>query len=86
MGFSVAASLGSHVMLRGTHEAARIKCPSFCRTEKSSVGFKHLKHNKAIQRGVFLCKQESIEFDERKSPNEVTPSLYIYHLLLTLKS
>ncbi|KAJ1380393.1 LOG family [Sesbania bispinosa] len=69
MGFSVAASLGSHIVLRGAHET-RIKCQLFCRTEQNSVGFKFSKH-KAIQRAIFLSKQESIELDERKSANEV---------------
>lgn len=69
MGFSVAALLGSHVVLRGTSET-RIKCQSFCRTEQNNIGFKFSKH-KAIKRGTFISKKESIEFDERKSPDEV---------------
>ncbi|CAL0317141.1 unnamed protein product [Lupinus luteus] len=69
MGFLVAASFGSHVVPRGTLET-RIKCQLFCRTEKNSIGFKVSKH-KAIQRGIFLSKQEPTVFDERKSPNEV---------------
>lgn len=38
----------------------------------NSVGFNHSKH-KAIHRSIFVSKstQESFEFDERKSPNEV---------------
>ncbi|XP_057431312.1 cytokinin riboside 5'-monophosphate phosphoribohydrolase LOG7 isoform X1 [Lotus japonicus] len=69
MGFSVAASLGSHIVLRETHEN-RIKCRLFCKREHSSVGFKFSKR-KANQRAVFLSKQESVDLDERKSPNEV---------------
>ncbi|XP_019442875.1 PREDICTED: probable cytokinin riboside 5'-monophosphate phosphoribohydrolase LOGL3 [Lupinus angustifolius] len=70
MGFMVAASLGSHVVPRGTLET-RIKCQLFCNTEKNSIDFKFSKH-KAIQRGIFISKQEPTpEFDERKSPNEV---------------
>ncbi|XP_061367600.1 probable cytokinin riboside 5'-monophosphate phosphoribohydrolase LOGL10 [Gastrolobium bilobum] len=69
MGFSMAASLGSHIVLRGTCET-RIKCQLFRRTEQNSVGFKFSKH-KAIPTAIFLCKQESTELDERKSPNEV---------------
>lgn len=74
MGFSVAASLGSHIVLKlkGTHET-RINCQFFCsRTEQNSVGFKYPKHNKAIRRAVSVSKQESIELDDRKSPIEVT--------------
>ncbi|XP_057431313.1 uncharacterized protein LOC130724156 isoform X2 [Lotus japonicus] len=69
MGFSVAASLGSHIVLRETHEN-RIKCRLFCKREHSSVGFKFSKR-KANQRAVFLSKQESVDLDERKSPNEI---------------
>lgn len=69
MAFSVAVSLGSLVVLRGTPET-RIKCQLFCRTERNNIGFKFSKH-KAIQRGTFVSKKESIEFDERKSPDEV---------------
>ncbi|KAF1879671.1 hypothetical protein Lal_00033329 [Lupinus albus] len=68
MGFLVAASLGSHVVPRGTLET-RIKCQLFCRTEKNRIGFKFSKH-KAIQRGTFISKQEPAELDDRKSPNE----------------
>ncbi|KAE9612528.1 putative LOG family protein [Lupinus albus] len=69
MGFLVAASLGSHVVPRGTLET-RIKCQLFCRTEKNRIGFKFSKH-KAIQRGTFISKQEPAELDDRKSPNEI---------------
>ncbi|KAJ1441297.1 LOG family [Sesbania bispinosa] len=80
MGFSVAASLGSHIVLRGTHET-KIKCQLFYRTEQNSVGFKFSKH-KAIQRAIFLTKQESIELDERKSANEVREEIKLCYELI----
>ncbi|RDX83825.1 hypothetical protein CR513_35209, partial [Mucuna pruriens] len=69
MGFSVAASLGTHV-LRFTHET-RFKCQFLCRKEeKNRIGFKFSKHQ-AVQRAIFVSKQEFIELDERKSADEV---------------
>ncbi|XP_027343594.1 probable cytokinin riboside 5'-monophosphate phosphoribohydrolase LOGL3 [Abrus precatorius] len=69
MGFSVAASWGSHIVLRDTR--ATIKCQSFCTTELNHrIGFKSSKQ-KTLQRAIFLSKHESIELDERKSPDEV---------------
>ncbi|KAK7333414.1 hypothetical protein VNO80_30184 [Phaseolus coccineus] len=70
MGFSVAASLGTHIALRNTHEA-RIKCHFlYKRQENNIIGFKFSKP-KALQRKIFLSKQEFSELDERKSPDEV---------------
>jgi len=70
MGFSMAASLGTHIALRNTHEA-RIKCHFlYRRQENSRIGFKFSKH-KAVQRKISLSKQEFSELDERKSPDEV---------------
>ncbi|TKY45299.1 Disease resistance protein RPM1 [Spatholobus suberectus] len=70
MGFSVAASLGAHVVLRDTHET-RIKCQFLCRKEQNNgIGFKFSKQ-RASQRAIFVSKQEFSELDERKSPDEV---------------
>ncbi|KAG5094009.1 hypothetical protein JHK84_049597 [Glycine max] len=53
----MAASLGTHVVLRGTHET-RIKSQFLCRKEQNNrIGFKFSKH-KAIQRAIFVSKQE----------------------------
>ncbi|RZB51235.1 LOG family protein YJL055W-like [Glycine soja] len=66
----MAASLGTHVVLRGTHET-RIKSQFLCRKEQNNrIGFKFSKH-KAIQRAIFVSKQEFAGLDERKSPDEV---------------
>jgi len=70
MGFSVAASLGTHIALRNTHEA-RIKCHFlYKRQESNIIGFKFSKP-KALQRKISLSKQEFSDLDERKSPDEV---------------
>ncbi|KAH1239611.1 hypothetical protein GmHk_08G024009 [Glycine max] len=70
MGFSVAASLGTYVVLRDTHET-RIKCQFLCRKEQNSrIGFKFSKH-KAIQSAIFFSKHEFTDLDERKSSDEV---------------
>ncbi|CAJ1963977.1 unnamed protein product [Sphenostylis stenocarpa] len=70
MGFSVAASLGTHIALRSTHEA-RIKGHFlFKKEENNRICFNFSKH-KAIQRKISLSNQEFSEFDERKSPDEV---------------
>ncbi|KAK7288520.1 hypothetical protein RIF29_01981 [Crotalaria pallida] len=71
MGFSVAASLGSHVLPEVTLERRRIICQLFCTRQHNNVGFNFPNLNKAIQRGIFASRQESIHIDERKSPNEV---------------
>ncbi|BAT88557.1 hypothetical protein VIGAN_05208800 [Vigna angularis var. angularis] len=71
MSFSVAASLGTHITLRNTHEATRIKCHFLYRREENSkIGFKFSKH-KVVQRKISLSKHEFSELDERKSPDEV---------------
>lgn len=70
MSFSVAASLGTHIALRNTHEA-RIKCLfMYKREENNKIGFKFSKH-KVVQSKISLSKQEFSELDERKSPDEV---------------
>lgn len=70
MGFSAAASLGTHVVLRDTHET-RIKCQFLCRTQHNNrIGFNFSKQ-KPIQRAIFVSNQEFTELDERKSPDEV---------------
>lgn len=70
MGFSVAASLGTHIALKNTHEA-RIKCHFlYKRQENNIIGFKFSKP-KAFQRKISLSKQEFSDLDERKSPDEV---------------
>ncbi|KAL1369877.1 cytokinin riboside 5'-monophosphate phosphoribohydrolase LOG7 isoform X2 [Arachis hypogaea] len=81
MGFCVAGSLDSNVNImlrprvRSSSNEARIRSPSsFCVASNfDSVSFKHSQkqNHKAIQTRLFLCKQDSVEFDERKSPNEV---------------
>ncbi|XP_020990368.1 uncharacterized protein LOC107465442 isoform X1 [Arachis duranensis] len=81
MGFCVAGSLDSNVNImlrprvRSCSNEARIRSPSsFCTAPNfDSVSFKHSQkqNHKAIQTRLFLCKQDSVEFDERKSPNEV---------------
>ncbi|KAK4275375.1 hypothetical protein QN277_018467 [Acacia crassicarpa] len=71
MGFSIWGSLGSHIVLGGSQShKRRIKFQSFSITEKNTLNFKFPKR-RLIQVGVSLSKQESIEFDERKSPDEV---------------
>ncbi|XP_020204450.1 uncharacterized protein LOC109789826 isoform X2 [Cajanus cajan] len=70
MGFSVAASLGTHVVLRDTHQT-KFKCQFLCGTEQNNrIGFEFSKH-KGIHRAIFVSKQEFTELDERKSPDEV---------------
>ncbi|KAK4275372.1 hypothetical protein QN277_018465 [Acacia crassicarpa] len=70
MGFSIWDSLGSHIVVGGSQSHQRIKFQSFSITEKNTLNFKFPKR-RLIQGGVSLSKQESIEFDERKSPDEV---------------
>lgn len=75
MGFSVAASLGTYVVLRDTHET-RIKCQFLCRKEQNSrIGFKFSKH-KAIQSAIFFSKHEFTDLDERKSSDEVAFTIF----------
>ncbi|XP_028777879.1 probable cytokinin riboside 5'-monophosphate phosphoribohydrolase LOGL5 [Neltuma alba] len=71
MGFSTWGSLGSHVVVGGSRfHQRRIKFQSFSTTGQNTLNFKFPKR-RLIQVGVSLSKQESIEFDERKSPDEV---------------
>ncbi|WJX37549.1 hypothetical protein P8452_25304 [Trifolium repens] len=63
-------------MLRVTHHQTSrlINCKLlFCTTQhKNNVGFNLSNHNKHIlYRPIFVSKQELVELDERKSPNEV---------------
>lgn len=76
----MAASLGTHVVLRGTHET-RIKSQFLCRKEQNNrIGFKFSKH-KAIQRAIFVSKQEFAGLDERKSPDEVAFTIFLLKLV-----
>ncbi|XP_045823093.1 uncharacterized protein LOC123918913 [Trifolium pratense] len=74
MGFSLTVSFGSDIVLRATHNQTSRLINSkllFCKTQhKNSVGF-NLSNQKTNHTAIFVSKQESIEFDERKSPNEV---------------
>ncbi|CAJ2639942.1 unnamed protein product [Trifolium pratense] len=74
MGFSLIVSFGSDIVLRATHNQTSRLINSkllFCKTQhKNSVGF-NLSNQKTNHTAIFVSKQESIEFDERKSPNEV---------------
>ncbi|KAL2322744.1 hypothetical protein Fmac_027123 [Flemingia macrophylla] len=74
MVFSVAASLGTHVVFRDTHQT-KFQCQFLCRTEDNNrIVFKSSKH-KAIQRAIFVSKLEFTVFDERKSPDEIASLL-----------
>ncbi|PNX94412.1 putative cytokinin riboside 5-monophosphate phosphoribohydrolase logl10-like protein [Trifolium pratense] len=74
MGFSLIVSFGSDIVLRATHNQTSRLINSkllFCKTQhKNSVGF-NLSNQKTNHTAIFVSKQESIEFDERKSPNEI---------------
>jgi hypothetical protein len=76
MGFSSAVSFGSSdILLRVTHHQTRLIHSKllFCTTQhKNNVGFNLSNHKHILHRPNFVSKQESVELDERKSPNQVT--------------
>ncbi|GAU29562.1 hypothetical protein TSUD_153120 [Trifolium subterraneum] len=75
MVFSLTVSFGSDIVLRTTHHQTSrlINCKLlFCKTQhKNNLGF-NLSNQKTNHTAIFVSKQESIQFDERKSPNEIS--------------
>ncbi|CAL5202281.1 unnamed protein product [Lathyrus oleraceus] len=71
MGFSFAVSFGSEIVLtRSTHQTRLIN--STTHHKNNTLAFNFSKHNKPTSHTpIFVSKQESIQFDERKSPNQV---------------
>ncbi|WJX31561.1 hypothetical protein P8452_19978 [Trifolium repens] len=75
MGFSSTVSFGSSdILLRATHHQTRLINSKllFCTTQhNNNVGFNISNHKHILHRPIFVTKQESVELDERKSPNQV---------------
>ncbi|CAL5202274.1 unnamed protein product [Lathyrus oleraceus] len=71
MGFLFAVSFGSEIVLtRTTHQTRLIN--STTHHKNNTLAFNFSKHNKPTSHTpIFVSKQESIQFDDRKSPNQV---------------
>lgn len=81
MGFSFAVSFGSEIVLtRSTHQTRLINSTT-THHKNNTLAFNFSNH-KDIHTPIFVSKQESIQFDERKSPNQVT----LTHLLFSTSS
>ncbi|MBA0676234.1 hypothetical protein Goari_017729 [Gossypium aridum] len=72
MGFALLGSLGSFVSVRDSHHW-NVRFQSFTLKERFVVGFNLAKNFRAYKKfgRVSLCKSEFVDFEERKSPNEV---------------
>lgn len=80
MRFSFAVSFSSEIVLtRSTHQTRLIN--STTHHKNNTLAFNFSNH-KDIHTPIFVSKQESIQFDERKSPNQVT----LTHLLFSSSS
>ncbi|KAL5077421.1 hypothetical protein RYX36_016405 [Vicia faba] len=81
-GFLLAVSFRSGIMLRRTTHQTRLISHTTTHHNNNTLRFNFSNHNKATHRPVFVSKQASVEFDDRKSPNQVTvtnsASYYLY--------
>ncbi|KAJ7960862.1 Cytokinin riboside 5'-monophosphate phosphoribohydrolase [Quillaja saponaria] len=69
MAFSVVGLLGSQILVKDLHKR-RLKFQFLSEREQSGINFKFSKFG-PLQGRILLSKRQSIDFDERKSPNEV---------------
>ncbi|KAM1857243.1 hypothetical protein ACFX14_007371 [Malus domestica] len=69
MGFSVLGSVGSHILVRNSHEGT-LKIQSFRERERPTISFE-LSRSRSYHGRIKSSKSELLDFDERTSPNEV---------------
>lgn len=73
MGFTMVGSLGSQISVRNSHQR-RLKFQSLSERVAHTITFK-FQEARSRPAKVLFSKRESIEFEERTSPNEVNPLL-----------
>ncbi|CAN6691498.1 unnamed protein product [Malus baccata var. baccata] len=69
MGFSVLGSVGSHILVRNSHEGT-LKIQSFRERERPTISFE-LSRSRSYHGRIKSSKSELLDFDERTSANEV---------------
>ena len=74
-GFSMAASLGSHILLRNYHQRTVRFAPFSGGERRQTLSFKFSELKPHNPWRILVCKGEFVEFEERTSPNEVKPRL-----------
>lgn len=70
-GFSMAASLGSHILLRNSHQRTVRFAPFNGGERRQTLSFKFSELKPHNPWRILVCKGEFVEFEERTSPNEV---------------
>lgn len=75
VGFSMAASLGSYILLRNSHHRTVRFAPFNGGDRRQTLGFKFSELKPHNPWRILVCKGEFVEFEERTSPNEVKPRL-----------
>lgn len=75
VGFSMAASLGSRILLRNSYHGTVRFVPFNGGERRQTLSFKFSELKPHNPRRILVCKGGFVEFEERTSPNEVKPSL-----------